>query len=64
MAAIIVQNLHIDFPIYHGNSRSLKQTVLGAASGRLRPDSRSRVVVRSAISVSRYTQVSDSASSV
>ncbi len=46
MAAIIVQDLHIDFPIYHGNSRSLKQTVLRVASGRLQQDSRSRVVVQ------------------
>ncbi len=46
MAHITVQDLHVDFPIYHGNSRSLKQTVLRAASGRLQQDGRNRVVVQ------------------
>lgn len=55
MASIAVQGLHVDFPIYHGNSRSLKQTVLQAAAaraaqgrqaGRLHQDSRNRVVVQ------------------
>lgn len=55
MASIAVQGLHVDFPIYHGNSRSLKQTVLRAAkqraaqglqAGRLQEDSRHRVVVQ------------------
>jgi lipopolysaccharide transport system ATP-binding protein len=35
----------VDFPIYHGNSRSLKRTVFAAASGRLQTDARHRVVV-------------------
>ena len=54
MAYVAVQGLHVDFPIYHGNSRSLKQTVLKAATtrvqghhaGRLQQDSRNRVVVQ------------------
>ena len=55
MASVAVQGLHVDFPIYHGNSRSLKQTVLQAAktraaqglhAGRLHHDSRNRVIVQ------------------
>ena len=54
MASVIVQGLHVDFPIYHGSSRSLKQTVLRAAAtrvqgrgaGRIQQDSRNRVVVQ------------------
>jgi lipopolysaccharide transport system ATP-binding protein len=45
MARILAENVQVDFPIYHGNSRSLKRTVFAAASGRLQTDSRHRVVV-------------------
>jgi len=45
MARILAENLHVDFPIYHGNSRSLKRTVFAAASGRLQTDAKHRVVV-------------------
>ena len=59
-ASVSVQGLHVDFPIYHGNSRSLKQTVLkaaatrvpGAHAGRLQPDRRNRVVVQALRDVS------------
>ena len=34
-AAIDVEALSIDFPLYHGSARSLKKTVMAAASGRL-----------------------------
>ena len=57
--SVRVDNLRIDFPIYHGNSRSLKQTVLAmardtakAGSSRLRADLRSRVVVQALREVS------------
>jgi len=36
MAAIDVNGVHVSFPIYHGNGRSLKRTMFAAASGRLR----------------------------
>jgi lipopolysaccharide transport system ATP-binding protein len=61
MASITVQGLQVDFPIYHGNSRSLKQTMLQAAAaragqgrhaGRLQHDSRNRVVVQALRDVS------------
>ena len=55
MASVDVTGLSIDFPIYHGNSRSLKKSLFAAASGALgssRPssrigeDSQHRVVVQ------------------
>ena len=45
-ALVEAEQVSVDFPIYHGNSRSLKKTVLSAASGRLREDARHRVVVQ------------------
>ena len=51
-AGIIAEGLSVDFPIYHGNSRSLKKTVLAAASGRLGEDRQHRVVVQALRDVS------------
>ena len=51
-ARIEVSNLAVEFPIYHGNSRSLKQTVFAAASGRISRDQNRRVVVRALRDVS------------
>ena len=45
MASLTVSDLSVDFPIYHGNSRSLKKHVFARASGRLQQDDKSRVVV-------------------
>src|SRR5476649_494209 len=45
-ASIDVQNVSVLFPLYHGNSRSLKKLLLAAASGRLAEDQQHRVVVR------------------
>ena len=45
MAGVHVENVRVDFPIYHGNSRSLKRHVLAAASGRLHADDKRRIVV-------------------
>ena len=52
MARIQISGVHVDFPIYHGNSRSLKRTVFAAASGRLQEDSRHRIVVQALKDVS------------
>jgi len=46
MAEIRVEDVSVDFPLYHGSSRSLKKTVFAAASGRLGEDSKQRVVVQ------------------
>ncbi|MDE2516435.1 MAG: ABC transporter ATP-binding protein [Rhodospirillales bacterium] len=45
-ARIEVSGLSVLFPLYHGNSRSLKKTVVAAASGRLGQDRQHRVVVQ------------------
>jgi lipopolysaccharide transport system ATP-binding protein len=45
-ARIEVENVSVLFPLYHGNSRSLKKMVVAAASGRLGQDQQQRVVVR------------------
>ena len=52
MTHIDVQGVDVDFPIYHGNSRSLKRTVFAAASGRLQEDARHRIVVQALRGVS------------
>ncbi len=45
-ARIVVDGVAIEFPLYHGNSRSLKKTVFAAASGRLGEDRQHRIVVQ------------------
>ncbi len=49
---VIAQNVSVDFPIYHSDARSLKKSVLAAASGRFRQDSQNRVVVQALRDVS------------
>jgi lipopolysaccharide transport system ATP-binding protein len=44
-ARIDVSGLSVYFPLYHAGSRSLKKTVVAAASGRLGEDRKHRVVV-------------------
>jgi lipopolysaccharide transport system ATP-binding protein len=41
-ACVDVENLTLFFPLYHGNSRSLKKTVFAAATGRLGRDAQHR----------------------
>ena len=45
-ASIDVRDVSVLFPLYHGNSRSLKKMLVAAASGRLAEDKQHRVVVR------------------
>ena len=45
MAALNIDNVSISFPLYHGESRSLKKTMFAAASGRLGQDRKHRLVV-------------------
>jgi lipopolysaccharide transport system ATP-binding protein len=61
MAFIIAENVSIDFPLYHGSARSLKKTVLAAASGsrRLGQDQRHRMIVRALRNVSFQLQPGD-----
>src|SRR5664279_1310297 len=45
-ASVDAQDVSVLFPLYHGNSRSLKKLLVAAASGRLAEDKQHRVVVR------------------
>jgi lipopolysaccharide transport system ATP-binding protein len=45
-ARIEVHNVSVWFPLYHGSARSLKKTMIAAASGRLGHDQQQRIVVR------------------
>ncbi|MGA3005978.1 MAG: ABC transporter ATP-binding protein [Acetobacteraceae bacterium] len=45
-ASIDAYDVSVLFPLYHGNSRSLKKMLVAAASGRLAEDQQHRVVVR------------------
>ncbi len=46
MTRLYFNNVSVSFPLYHGESRSLKKTVFAAASGRLSEDRKHRLVVQ------------------
>ncbi len=51
-ASITLSGVSIDFPLYHGNARSLKKLVFSSVSGRMSADARHRVVVEAVRNVS------------
>ena len=51
-ALIELHNVNIDFPLYHGNARSLKKMVFSSVSGRMTADAKHRVVVEAVRNVS------------
>ena len=51
-AGIQADGLSVEFPIYHGGSRSLKKAVFAVASGRLGEDRQHRVVVQALRNIS------------
>src|SRR5450755_2510046 len=51
-ASIDARDVSVLFPLYHGNSRSLKKLLVAAASGRLTEDQQHRVVVRALSDIS------------
>ena len=51
-SSVQVSGLCVDFPLYHGSARSLKKTVMAAASGRLGKDTQKRTVVQALRDVS------------
>src|ERR1700676_1214227 len=51
-ASIDASDVSVLFPLYHGNSRSLKKLLVAAASGRLAEDQQHRVVVRALSEIS------------
>jgi lipopolysaccharide transport system ATP-binding protein len=59
MAFVSANGVSVDFPIYHGNSRSLKKTVLAAASNRLGEDRQHRVVIQALRDISFTLQPGD-----
>jgi len=52
LANLVVNGVCVSFPLYHGESRSLKKTVFAAASGRLGEDRKHRLVVEALRNVS------------
>ena len=58
-AHIEVAGLSVFFPLYHGNSRSLKKTVFAAAAGKLAQDRKHRVVVQALRDVSFSLRAGD-----
>lgn len=52
MPKLVVTDVSVAFPLYHGESRSLKKTVFAAASGRLGQDAKHRLVVQALKNVS------------
>lgn len=47
MARVIAEGVGVDFPLYHGSARSLKRTLVAAASGgRISKDAQKRIVVQ------------------
>jgi lipopolysaccharide transport system ATP-binding protein len=51
-ASVDARDVSVLFPLYHGNSRSLKKLLVAAASGRLAQDNHQRVVVRALSDIS------------
>ncbi len=46
MSLVEAADVCVDFPLYHGNARSLKKTFMSAAAGRLGQDTQRRIVVQ------------------
>jgi lipopolysaccharide transport system ATP-binding protein len=56
---LLIENVSLDFPLYHGNARSLKKTVLNSVSGRMANDSRARVSVQALRDISFHLKAGD-----
>jgi lipopolysaccharide transport system ATP-binding protein len=59
VAKITISDVSISFPLYHGESRSLKKTMFAAASGRLGEDRKHRLVVEALRNVSFSLKTGD-----
>ncbi|HQT47302.1 MAG TPA: ATP-binding cassette domain-containing protein, partial [Acidocella sp.] len=59
MTALRLDGVSVSFPLYHGESRSLKKTVFAAASGRLGEDRGRRLVVQALRGASFFLQSGD-----
>ncbi len=58
-AEILARDVGLDFPLYHGNARSLKKTVIRNVTGRMGADSRDRIVVQALRDVSFHLKSGD-----
>lgn len=58
-AELLIENVSLDFPLYHGNARSLKKTVLNSVTGRMAADARSRVSVQALRDISFHLKAGD-----
>lgn len=59
MATLLIENVSVSFPLYHGESRSLKKTVFAAASGRMGQDAKHRLAVEALRDVSFSLKTGD-----
>jgi len=59
VAEFHIQNVAVSFPLYHGESRSLKKTMFAAASGRLGEDRKHRLVVEALRDISFSLRTGD-----
>lgn len=59
MTHLLIDNISLSFPLYHGESRSLKKTMFSAASGRLGEDRKHRLVVEALRNISFSLQIGD-----
>ncbi len=51
-AGVVVQDLHVTFPLYHGSARTLRKTLAKVASSRFEQDQQQRMVVQALRGVS------------
>ena len=59
MSSLIIDDVSVSFPLYHGESRSLKKTVFAVASGRLGQDTKHRLIVEALRGVSFSLKAGD-----
>ena len=58
-AELLVENVGLDFPLYHGSARSLKKTMVRNVTGRMASDDHNRVVVQALRGISFHLQPGD-----
>ena len=58
-AELLVENVGLDFPLYHGSARSLKKTVVRNVRGRMASDDHNRVVVQALRDISFHLKPGD-----
>ena len=56
---LLVQNVGLDFPLYHGSARSLKKTMVRNVTGRMASDEQNRVVVQALRDISFHLKPGD-----